>query len=141
MQVICLGKPEKAFNLHLSKATSIALPQTTKPTPHTTIIAITEPLIPLPLPQHIPKLLKRTPVQLGILPQIRRQEAIRIAHGDKGRFERVLERFGAAGRGGVDVLDAGELEEAFYGGGGDEAGAAGCGDELEVWWLVHRLVW
>lgn len=89
------------------------------------------PLIPLPLPQHIPKLLERTPIQLVLLPQIRGQEPIRIADGHKRRFQRVLERFGASGRGGVDVLDAGELEEPFYGGGGHEASAAGGGDELE----------
>lgn len=29
-------------------------------------------------------------------------------------------------------MDAGELEETFYGGGGHETGAAGGGDELEA---------
>lgn len=43
-------------------------------------------LIPLPLSKHIPKLLKRAPVQLRVLPQIRRQEPIRVAH----RHERSL---------------------------------------------------
>lgn len=106
---------------------------TTHPSTFLTLTSAKHALISLPLSQHIPKLLERTPVQLGILPQIRRQEPIRIADGHKRRFQRVLERFGAAGRGGVDVLDAGELEETFYGGGGDETRTAGGGNELEAW--------
>lgn len=87
-------------------------------------------LVPLPLPKHIAKLLQRAPVQLRVLPQIRRQEPICIAHRHERRFQRVLERLRRAGGGGVHVLDAGELEEALDGGGGDESGAAGGGDEL-----------
>jgi len=89
-------------------------------------------LIPLPLPKHIPKLLKRAPVQLRVLPQIRRQEPIRIAHRDERSFQRVLERLCRACGGGIHVLDAGELEEALDGGGGDESGSAGGGDELLI---------
>ena len=87
-------------------------------------------LIPLPFPKHIPKLLERAPVQLRVLPQIRRQEPIRVAHRHERSLQRVLERLCGAGGGGVHVLDAGELEEALDGGGGDEACAAGSGDEL-----------
>ena len=88
--------------------------------------------IPLPLSQHIRKLIQRAPHQLRLLPQIRRQEAICVADGDEGGLEGVFEGFCGAGGGGVGVFDAGELEETFYGGGGDEAGAAGGGDELFV---------
>jgi len=87
-------------------------------------------LIPLPLPKHIPKFLERAPVQLRVLPQIRRQEPICVAHRHERSFQRVLERLRRACGGGVHVLDAGELEEALDGGGGDESGAAGGGDEL-----------
>ncbi len=87
-------------------------------------------LVPLPLPKHIPKLLKWAPVQLRILPQIRRQEPICVAHRDECSFQRVLQRLCRARGGCVYVLDAGELEEALDGGRGDETGAAGGGNEL-----------
>jgi len=87
-------------------------------------------LIPLPFSKHIPKFLQRAPVQLRVLPQIRRQEPICVAHRHERSFQRVLERLCRACGGCVYVLDAGELEEALDGGGGDEPGAAGGGDEL-----------
>lgn len=87
-------------------------------------------LKPLPFPEHVTVFLQRTPVQLRLLPQIRRQEAVAVADGDEGRFERVFERLGGAGRRRVRVLHAGELQETLDGGGGNEAGTAGGGDEL-----------
>ena len=86
--------------------------------------------VPLPLPEHVSEFLQRAPIERRFLPQVRRQEAVRVAHGDEGGFERVLEGLCRAGGGSVDVLDAGELEETLDGWGGDEAGTAGGGDEL-----------
>ena len=87
-------------------------------------------LISLSLPQHITKFLQRAPIQLCFLPQIRRQEAVCVSHSGECSFECVFEGLCRAGGGGVDVLDAGELEETLDGWGGDESGATGSGDEL-----------
>jgi len=87
-------------------------------------------LVTLTLAQHIAVLLQRAPDELGLLPQIGRQKAIGVDHSAERRLERVLERLGRAGRGRVDVVDAGELQQALDGGRGDEAGAAGRGDQL-----------
>jgi hypothetical protein len=85
-------------------------------------------LIPLPLPQHIPILLQRTPHKLRLLPQIRRQEPVAVPNRHERSLERVLEGFSASGTGGVHVLDARELQQALDGGGCNEASAAGGGD-------------
>ena len=86
--------------------------------------------ISLPLPQHIAEFLQRAPVKLRLLPQIRRQEPIRVPHRHERSLERILERLCRAGGGSVDVLHARELEETFDGWGSDEAGSTRCGDEL-----------
>ena len=99
---------------------------------------LSEQLIPQPyrlsvslsFPEYVTKFLQRAPVELRLLPQIRRQEPIRIAHGHERSLQRVLERLCGAGGRSVYVLDTGELEETLDGWGGDEAGPAGCGDQL-----------
>lgn len=87
-------------------------------------------LVSLPFPQHITKFLQRAPVELRLLPQIRRQEAIRVTHSDESSFQCVFESLGRASGGSVDVLDTSELEETLDGWGSDEAGTTGCRDEL-----------
>lgn len=89
-----------------------------------------KPLVTLALPQRVRKLVQRTPDELRLLPQVGSQEAVRVGHGRECCLERVFERLGRAGRRGVGILDASELEEALDGGGGDQAGTAGSGDEL-----------
>ena len=82
-------------------------------------------------PQGVGKLLQRAPQQLGLLPEVGRQEAVGVGDGHEGGLEGVLEGLGRTGGRGVGVLDTGELEEALDGGGGDEAGTAGGGDQLQ----------
>ena len=89
-------------------------------------------LVSLPFPKHITEFLQRAPVELRLLPQIRRQEPIRVAHSHESSLQCVLECLCRAGGGGVDVLDASELEETLDGRGSDETGTAGCRDELVV---------
>lgn len=43
-------------------------------------------LVPLPLPQHIPKLFQRASIELILLPQIRGQETVSIAHRNERSF-------------------------------------------------------
>lgn len=87
-------------------------------------------LVSLSFPQHITEFLQWAPVELRLLPQIGRQEAIRVAYSHEGSLQRVLECLCRAGRGGVDILDTCELQETLDGWGSDEAGTAGCRDEL-----------
>ena len=93
-----------------------------------TVISL--PLVSLSFPQHITELLQRAPVELRLLPQVRRQEAIRVTYSHEGSLECVFKGFRRAGGGSVDILDAGELEETLDGWGSDEAGTTGCRDEL-----------
>lgn len=88
-------------------------------------------LVPL-LPEGVGVLVQGTPDELGLLPEVGREEAVGAGHGAEGGLEGVLERLGRAGGRGVGVLDTGELEEALDGGGGDEASTAGGGDELRA---------
>ena len=95
--------------------------------------------VSLPFPEHVAEFLQRASVELRFLPQVRRQEAVRVAHGDEGGFQCVFECLCGAGGGGVDVLDAGELEETLDGWGCDEAGTTGGGDELVIVVSAHCL--
>ena len=63
-------------------------------------------LVSLPLPEHIPKLFQRTPIQLSLFPQIGRQETVTVTHGNECSLQRVFKSLGTAGRRGVGVLDA-----------------------------------
>lgn len=92
-------------------------------------------LVLLALAQDITELLQRAADELSLLPQVGGEEAVGVDDGDEGGLEGVLEGLGGAGRGGVGVLDTSELEETLDGGGGDKAGTAGSGNELE-----HKLV-
>ena len=87
-------------------------------------------LVALVVAEGVRVLVQRTPDELGLGPEVGREEAVRVGHGGEGGLEGVLLGLGGAGGGGVRVLDTGELEEALDGGGGDDAGTAGGGDEL-----------
>ena len=66
-------------------------------------------LVSLPLPEHVTKLLQWAPVELRLLPQIGRQEAVCVADSHEGSLQRILESFRRAGRGSIGVLDTCEL--------------------------------
>lgn len=51
-------------------------------------------LVTLPLTEDVAVLLQRRPDELGLLPQVRRQEAICAGDSHKRRLERVLLRLG-----------------------------------------------
>lgn len=88
-------------------------------------------LVPLALAEDVAVLLQRAPLELGLLPQVGGKESVCVGDGHEGGLEGVLEGLGGAGRGGVDVLDTGELQETLDGGRGDEAGTTGGGDETD----------
>jgi len=87
-------------------------------------------LVSLPLPQHITEFFQRAPIELVLLPQIRRQETVGVAYSHERSFECIFKSLCRASGGGIDILDAGELKETFDGGRGDETGSAGGRDEL-----------
>jgi hypothetical protein len=89
------------------------------------------PLVFLAFSQHVSEFLQWIPAELRLFPQIWCQEAVAVADGHKGGFQRVLESLGTTGRRCVCVLNTGELEKTFDGGRGDETGAAGGRDELQ----------
>ena len=80
------------------------------PTPGSRQHTDNPPLISLPFPQHVAVLLQRTPIELCFLPQVRGQEAVRVANGHESCFEGILKSLGGASRGSVDVLDTSELQ-------------------------------
>ena len=88
--------------------------------------------VSLPFPKHVAEFLQRASNELRLLPQVRRQEPIRVAHGHEGGFQCVLECLCGAGGGCVDVLDAGELEETLDSRGSHESGTTGGRDELVI---------
>jgi hypothetical protein len=49
----------------------------------------------------------------------------------RAHLDKVAESFRGAGGGGVDVLDAGELQHLLGGDGGDDASTAGRGDQAD----------
>jgi len=51
----------------------------------------------------ITKLFKRTPDELGLLPEIGGQESIGVTNGGKRSLESVLEGLGGSGRSSVDI--------------------------------------
>lgn len=88
-------------------------------------------LVLLALAQDITELLQRAADELSLLPEVGGEEAVGVDDGGEGGLEGVLEGLGGAGRGGVGVLDTGELEQTLDGGGGNKAGTTGSGNELE----------
>ena len=97
-------------------------------------------LVLLAFPQGVAVLLQGTPQQLGLLPEVGRQEAVGVGHGHEGGLEGVLEGLGRAGGRGVGILDTRELEEALDGGRGDEASTAGSGDQLQRFTSVQKYL-
>ncbi len=88
-------------------------------------------LVLLALAQDITELLQRAADELSLLPEVGGEEAVGVDDSDEGGLEGVLEGLGGAGRGGVGVLDTGELEQTLDSGGGNKAGTAGGGNELK----------
>lgn len=103
---------------------------------------ISLPLVLLALAESVGVLLQGAADQLGLLPQVRRQEAVGVGDGSEGSLQGVLEGLGRAGRRGVGILNTSELEETLDGGRGDDLGTTGGGDELEscVLAMVSLLV-
>jgi hypothetical protein len=87
-------------------------------------------LVLLALAEDITELLQRAADELSLLPEVGGEEAVGVDNGNEGGLEGVLEGLGGTGRGGVGILDTGELEQTLDGGGGDKAGTAGSGNEL-----------
>lgn len=73
------------------------------------------PLVSLPFPKHVTKLLQRTPNQLCLLPQIRCQETVGVTDCDERSFEGILQGLGRSSRRGVGVFDTSKLQQAFDG--------------------------
>jgi hypothetical protein len=93
-------------------------------------IVKTRPLVTLAVPQGVGELLQRAADELGLLPQVGRQETVGVGNGGEGGLQGVLEGLGRARRRGVGVLDTGQLEKTLDGGRGDQGGTAGSRDEL-----------
>lgn len=70
-------------------------------------------LVTLALTEHIAVLLERGADELGLLPQVRGEEAIGVGNSDEGSLQRVLEGLGGTRRGSVDVADTGKLEKTL----------------------------
>ena len=88
-------------------------------------------LISLSFSQNITKLLKRTPNELRLLPQVGSQEAVCVADGDKSGLESVLKSLGRSRRGSVNIIDTCKLEETLDSWGCDEPGTTRSGDKLD----------
>jgi hypothetical protein len=98
-------------------------------------------LVALALTQDVGVLLQRGAGELGLGPEVGGQEAVGVGDGSEGGLEGVLEGLGAAGRGGVGVVDTGQLKQTLDGGRSDEAGTTGSRDELNLLseWKHHGL--
>jgi hypothetical protein len=95
--------------------------------------------VSLALAQGISELVQRTSEKLRLLPQIGRQEAVRVNNSHEGGLECVLESFGGTGGCGVSVLDTSELEKTLDSWRGDEAGTTRSRNELSMMlaWKRH----
>ena len=87
--------------------------------------------VSLRLPQCIRILLQRASDQLGLLPQIRRQEPVAIPHRSESRLERVLQRLRAPGAARVRILHAGQLEQSLHGRRGHQPCSSRGGDQAD----------
>jgi hypothetical protein len=87
-------------------------------------------LVALAVTENVGVLLEGRASELGLLPEVRGEESVGVADGNKGRLESVLERLGRSRRSGVDVVDTSQLQETLDGWGGDQAGTTGSGNEL-----------
>lgn len=94
-------------------------------------------LVSLSSTQNITELLQRTANELRLLPQVGGEVSVCVADCDEGGLEGVLEGLGRSGRGGVDVVDTGELEKTLDSWGGDETGTTGSWDKLGMLVLIH----
>lgn len=98
-------------------------------------------LVLLALAEDITELLQRAADELSLLPEVGGEEAVGVDDGNEGGLEGVLEGLGGTGRGGVGILDTGELEQTLDSGGGDKAGTAGSGNELTQNTISSNVPW
>lgn len=96
-------------------------------------------LVSLSLPENITEFFQRASVQLGLLPQVGRQETVCVGDSDEGSLQGVLEGLGRTGGGCVDVLDTGQLEQTLNGGGSDETSTTGSRNQL-IYVSIVKLV-
>lgn len=87
-------------------------------------------LVTLALTKDIRVLLQWRANQAGLLPQVWCQEAVGIGDGNVGGFESVLKCLCASGRGCVDVLDTGKLQQTLDSWRGDQSSTTWSRDEL-----------
>lgn len=87
-------------------------------------------LVALALTQDVGVLLQRAASELGLGPQVGRQETIGAGDGSEGSLQRVLQGLGGTGRSGVGVVHTGQLEQTLDSWRGDQAGTTGRGDQL-----------
>jgi len=93
-------------------------------------MSVASSLVTLAFTEHIAVLLKRAASELGLGPQVRGQEGVGVGDGDESSLERVLERLGRTGGGGVDVIDTSQLQQALDGWRSDQTGATRGRDQL-----------
>lgn len=88
------------------------------------------PLVALAVTENVRVLLKRRAGELGLLPEVRREETVGVGDGNKGSLEGILERLGRSRRGSVDVVNTCQLQETLHGWRGDKAGTTWSRNEL-----------
>ena len=87
-------------------------------------------LVALALTENVRVLLEWGADELGLLPEVRSEEAVGVGDGDEGGLEGVLEGLGRSGRGSVDVVDTSQLQETLDSWGGNETSTTWSWDEL-----------
>lgn len=87
-------------------------------------------LVALALTENVRVLLEWGADELGLLPQVGGEETVGVGNGNEGGLEGVLKGLGGTGRGGVDVVDTGELEQTLDSWGGDQTGTTWSRNEL-----------
>lgn len=87
-------------------------------------------LVALLRSQSVGELLQGAPDELGLLPEVGRQESVGVGDGGEGGLQGVLEGLGGTGGRGVGVLNTSKLQETLDGGGGNQGGTTGSWDKL-----------
>lgn len=88
-------------------------------------------LVALSLAEDITVLLEWAADELGLLPQVGSEESVGVRDGHEGSLEGVLKSLGGTGRGSVDVVNTGELEQTLDSWRCDQASTTRSGDELQ----------
>lgn len=87
-------------------------------------------LVALALTEDVRILLQWGADELGLLPEVRSEEAVGVGDGSEGGLEGVLEGLGGTGGGGVDVVDTSELQQTLDSWRGDQTSTTWGWDEL-----------